>query len=305
MDSTTLRIALRQQLESLVRSGVQQGPRIDPALWQTLVDKENVVTTAVPPKSVPAAEAPRPTVRKPTDTAPAVPVSASATATSSGVATGQVQANLSALAHDSWQTSSVDRESRIRLLAEIDQEVKACEKCPILSSNRTQTVFGVGNVMPRLCFFGEGPGADEDKQGEPFVGAAGQLLNKIIQACTMQREDVYILNVVKCRPPGNRNPAPDEVSHCRPFFERQLEVLQPEFICCLGGVATSALLETKLSVGRLRGKLHDYKGAKVMVTYHPAYLLRNPSSKKYVWEDMQKLMKAMGIQLPGKDSPQS
>ncbi|MEZ6119010.1 MAG: hypothetical protein R3C28_20910 [Pirellulaceae bacterium] len=171
MDSTTLRIALRQQLESLVRSGVQQGPRINPALWQTLVESENVVTTAVssesaPSKSAPAAAAP-PAVRKSTDTAPAAPIAASATATSSGGATGQVPANLSTLTHDSWQTPSVDRESRIRLLAEIDQEVKACEKCSILSSNRTQTVFGVGNVMARLCFFGEGPGATKTNRANP------------------------------------------------------------------------------------------------------------------------------------------
>ena len=165
------------------------------------------------------------------------------------------------------------RKSRLRKMC---QTVAACELCPELVANRTQTVFGVGNPEARLCFFGEAPGPDEDKQGEPFVGRAGQLLDKIIEACTLQRDDVYILNVLKCRPPGNRNPSPSEAQNCRPFFEQQLEIIRPEFICCLGSVAATTLLETKLSIGKLRGELHEWRWAKVLATYHPAYLLRNP-----------------------------
>jgi len=169
-----------------------------------------------------------------------------------------------------------------------------------LAAKRTQTVFGVGNAEARLCFLGEAPGADEDRQGEPFVGAAGQLLNKIIEACTLKREEVYILNVLKCRPPQNRTPLPDETANCRAYFERQLEILQPEFICCLGAVAAQALLRTTQSLGRLRGRFHDYRGIRVVATYHPAYLLRYPDKKRDTWEDMKMLMREMEIPLPGR-----
>ncbi len=183
-------------------------------------------------------------------------------------------------------------------LHELAEEVRQCRLCAELVANRSQTVFGVGNPQARLCFFGEAPGADEDRLGEPFVGRAGQLLNKIIEACTLRREDVYILNVLRCRPPKNRTPTGEEAENCRPFFERQLEIIRPEYICCLGAVAASALLDAKQPLGRLRGRLHDWHWAKVLVTYHPAYLLRNPSAKRLVWEDMQLLMKEMGIEIP-------
>lgn len=176
-------------------------------------------------------------------------------------------------------------------------EVAACQRCAELCCGRTQTVFGVGNPFARLCFLGEAPGADEDKQGEPFVGRAGQLLTKIIEACTLTRQEVYILNVLKCRPPGNRNPAPDEVENCREFLDRQLALIKPEFICCLGAVAARTLLGTELPIGRLRGQFFDYHGIQVMCTYHPAYLLRNPAAKKEVWEDMKMLMRKMGVEL--------
>lgn len=180
----------------------------------------------------------------------------------------------------------------------LSRKVAECTRCRELAPTRTQTVFGVGDPQARLCFFGEGPGADEDRQGEPFVGRAGKLLNDIIAACTLERKDVYILNTVKCRPPGNRNPEPDEIANCREYFERQLEIIQPEFICCLGAVAARTLLETTESIGRLRGKFHDWRGIRVIATYHPAYLLRNPAAKKPTWEDMQMLMREMGIELP-------
>jgi uracil-DNA glycosylase len=182
-------------------------------------------------------------------------------------------------------------------LDRIRQEVAACHACQELAATRTQTVFGVGNPHARLCFLGEAPGADEDQQGEPFVGRAGQLLTKIIEACTLSRGDVYILNVLKCRPPGNRNPLPDEVSNCRGFLDRQLQLIRPEYLCCLGAVAAQTLLQTDTPIGRMRGKFFDYQGISVMCTYHPAYLLRNPAAKKDVWEDMKLLMRRMGIEL--------
>lgn len=185
-------------------------------------------------------------------------------------------------------------------LAVIQREVASCTRCSILAETRTQTVFGVGNITPRLVLMGEAPGADEDRQGIPFVGRAGQLLTKIIEACTLRREDVYILNTLKCRPPENRNPMPEEVANCRGYFERQLEILRPEFICCLGGIAAQSLLKSELTIGKLRKRFHDYHGMQVLCTYHPSYLLRNPAAKRDVWEDMQLLMQRMGIVLPGK-----
>jgi DNA polymerase len=182
-------------------------------------------------------------------------------------------------------------------LEALAQIVAGCTLCKELAGTRTQTVFGVGNPKARLCFFGEAPGADEDRQGEPFVGRAGQLLNKIIEACQMRREDVYIFNVLKCRPPKNRNPAPDECDNCRKYYQRQIELIGPEFICCLGAVAAQELLSTTLSIGKLRGKIHDYHGMKVVCTYHPAYLLRNPSAKKDTWDDMKMLMHEMGVEV--------
>jgi DNA polymerase len=152
-----------------------------------------------------------------------------------------------------------------------------------------------------LVFLGEAPGADEDRLGEPFVGRAGKLLDKIIEACTLSRQDVYILNILKCRPPGNRNPTEEESANCDEFLQSQLNIIQPEFICCLGSVAAKNLLDTQQSIGQLRGRFHDWRGIKVLATYHPAYLLRNPAAKADVWQDMQFLMKAMEIELPPKE----
>lgn len=189
----------------------------------------------------------------------------------------------------------LSQNERLDAFEKMQREVAGCLACPALVRNRSRTVFGDGTVTPRVVFFGEAPGADEDKQGIPFVGRAGQLLTKIIEACTFKREDVYIMNVVKCRPPDNRVPEPDEVSNCRHFFERQFDTLQPEYIVCVGATPAQALLETTLSIGKLRGKFHSYRGSKVVATYHPAYLLRNPDAKKFVWEDMQMMLRDMGI----------
>jgi DNA polymerase len=192
-----------------------------------------------------------------------------------------------------------DKAEALRLLA---QEVAGCTQCALLASTRTQTVFGVGDPNARLVFFGEAPGADEDRQGEPFVGRAGQQLTDIIvKGLKMRRQDVYILNTLKCRPPENRNPEPQELANCRPFWQRQLEFISPEFIVCLGRFAMQELLQTSptLSVGKMRWRVHEYAGAKVIVTYHPSYLLRNPAAKKDVWEDMKLLLCEMGMEVPG------
>lgn len=193
-----------------------------------------------------------------------------------------------------------DASGRSELLTQLNDQVKSCRRCEHLACMRTQTVFGVGNILPRVVFFGEAPGADEDRQGEPFVGRAGQLLTKIIEACGWKRSDVYIMNVLKCRPPDNRNPEPAETANCREYFERQFEILQPEYIVCVGTIPAQALLESTEAVGKLRGRFHQYRGRKVLVTYHPSYLLRNPSAKKYVWDDMQMLLAEMGLPIPGK-----
>ncbi len=194
-----------------------------------------------------------------------------------------------------YESAPLEQAERMTQLQIIQAEVAQCTRCTELVANRTQTVFGVGNVSARLCFVGEGPGADEDRLGEPFVGAAGQLLDKIITASKLNRQDVYILNTVKCRPPGNRNPNETELANCWEYAERQLEIIQPEFICCLGSVAARTLLKTTESIGRLRGQFFHYRGSRVVVTYHPAYLLRNPSAKRQVWDDMKMLLREMGI----------
>jgi DNA polymerase len=193
-------------------------------------------------------------------------------------------------------------EQRGHELAALAQRVAGCTRCAGLVVSRTQTVFGVGPLDPELCFVGEAPGADEDAQGEPFVGQAGQLLNRIIAACGMRREDVYICNILRCRPPGNRTPLPQEAANCREYLERTLELVRPKFLCALGACAAQNLLGTTLGIGKLRGRFHDYKGTPVLCTYHPAFLLpnRSPERKKDVWEDMQKLLARMGRAPPAR-----
>lgn len=193
---------------------------------------------------------------------------------------------------------SLATDQRILQLKQLEESVAACKLCPALTSCRTKTVFGEGTPIPRIAFFGEGPGEEEDATGRPFVGRAGELLTKMMQACTLERDDVYILNTVKCRPPGNRNPEGDELANCRPYYEQQFNLLRPEYVVCLGAVSAQELLGTKLSVGRLRGTLHQYFASKVLVTYHPAYLLRNPAAKKAAWADLQMLMRDAGIKPP-------
>jgi DNA polymerase len=186
-------------------------------------------------------------------------------------------------------TSPVSAAARLQQLA---ASVRDCDRCR-LHQGRTQVVFGTGNAEADLVFVGEAPGHDEDVQGEPFVGAAGQLLNRIIEAIGMRREQVYILNVVKCRPPQNRNPRPDEVAACRPILQAQLDCLRPRVICALGAFAAHTLLRTEERISRLRGRFHQLGEIKVMPTYHPAYLLRNPQDKRAVWQDMQAVRRAL------------
>lgn len=164
-----------------------------------------------------------------------------------------------------------------------------CSRCKLCGLGRRQVVFGVGNPKARLMFVGEGPGEEEDKQGEPFVGRAGQLLTKIIEAIGLTRDQVYIANVVKCRPPGNRNPEPDEVAACEPYLFRQIDIIKPRVIVPLGKFAAQSLLRTTEPITRLRGREYDYRGASLIPTFHPAFLLRNPAAKRDVWEDMKKV----------------
>ncbi|MCE9534534.1 MAG: uracil-DNA glycosylase [Planctomycetes bacterium] len=189
------------------------------------------------------------------------------------------------------------RRLELRLLAD---RVSKCSRCPELASTRTQTVFGVGPLDPELCFLGEAPGADEDRQGQPFVGAAGQLLDRIIVAMGMKREEVYICNILRCRPPANRQPKPDESKNCREYLDAQLDLVRPRFICTLGATAAQNLLGTTIGVGKLRGTFRDYRGIPVLCTYHPASLLpsRSPEKKKDVWEDMKLLLAKMGKPIP-------
>ena len=182
----------------------------------------------------------------------------------------------------------------LRLLAE---EVRGCTRCTELSSTRTQTVFGDGSPQAEICFVGEAPGADEDEQGVPFVGKAGQLLTKIIEACQLRRDEVYICNVLKCRPPGNRNPEWQEMLNCQPYLIRQLQLVRPKALVGLGKFAAAFLLQTppeKMFITKVRGIWHEYQGIPVMPTLHPAYLLRNPPAKKDGWDDMKAVMRRLG-----------
>lgn len=183
--------------------------------------------------------------------------------------------------------------SKVDALATLKSEIGPdCTRCKLHTLGRTQVVFGVGNPNAGLMFVGEAPGADEDIQGEPFVGRAGQLLTKIIEAIELTRADVYIANVIKCRPPQNRNPEFDEVASCEPFLFRQVDIIQPKVIVALGKFGAQTLLRTEEPISRLRGRIFDYRGSKLIPTFHPAYLLRNPASKREVWEDM-KLVKRL------------
>jgi len=181
----------------------------------------------------------------------------------------------------------------------LQTELGDCTRCKLCEAGRSTIVFGEGNPNARILFAGEGPGFHEDKQGRPFVGKAGELLDRMITAMGFERQDVYICNVVKCRPPDNRDPEPDEVSACRPFLQAQVRAVQPDVIVALGRFAAQALLETNTPIGRLRGQFHDYLGIPLMPTFHPAYLLRSPEKKRPAWDDLQLVMGKLGTQKAG------
>jgi DNA polymerase len=193
-------------------------------------------------------------------------------------------------------TKKTKKDDRVERLAELAKVASNCTKCR-LSQSRTRVVFGVGDPFAELMFIGEGPGYDEDQQGEPFVGKAGQLLTKIIEAMKLSRQRVYIANMVKCRPPENRTPRQDEMFVCfENYLKWQIEWIKPKIICALGNCAAQGLLQTKEGINSLRGRFHEYNGIKLLPTFHPAYLLRNPQDKPKCWQDMKKIMKELGIE---------
>lgn len=295
LNSDQLRIGLAQILQSYSRAGIKRfngeaGGRLAPEILAQLT-----ASGAGAPSADVAAPIARATSHAPAMAAAgrAAPDEAALTAASPAVVHSPVHSPSPPVGH--WQMPSLSDQLRQRQLQEIDEQVRACRKCNELVCYRRQTVFGEGNVRPRVCFYGEAPGADEDAQGRPFVGAAGKLLTDIIRAMQLTREEVYILNSLKCRPPQNRMPLPEEVENCRPFALTQLELLQPEFIILLGAVAVRSVLQSNETVGRLRGRFHHFQGARVLVTYHPAYLLRNAEAKKLVWADVQMVMRELGL----------
>jgi DNA polymerase len=195
------------------------------------------------------------------------------------------------------EAGTTDPATALRLIRE---DLGDCTRCPLHKQGRKQIVFGVGNPQAELMFIGEAPGADEDQQGEPFVGRAGQLLNNMIKAMGIRREDVYIANIIKCRPPGNRTPERDECETCSPFLMRQIAAIKPKAIVALGAVAAKTLLAINAPMSEFRGRWYDFRGTKLAVTYHPAFLLRDPRQKKETWKDLQMVMKELGLAAPAK-----
>jgi uracil-DNA glycosylase family 4 len=191
-------------------------------------------------------------------------------------------------------------EDPVKALRMIREDLGDCTRCKLHKQGRKQIVFGVGNPKAELMFIGEAPGADEDQQGEPFVGRAGQLLNNMIKAMGLRREDVYIANIIKCRPPGNRTPERDECETCSPFLMRQIAVIKPKAIVALGAIAAKTLLAINAPMSELRGHWYDFRGTRLAVTYHPAFLLRDPRQKKETWKDLQMVMKELGLAVPAK-----
>ena len=282
--SLVINRALRQELEGWQRAGLSHLPMPPRKRSVPASSQKNTGATRAPAGSNTGARAVAATPAK-----PPMPVAASVALPTLPV----VSEPLSVSPHPAG--SREDREWR---LSQWKLRVAACVRCQELASARHQTVFGVGNPEARFMFIGEAPGADEDAQGEPFVGAAGKLLDKIIGACGLKREEIYICNILRCRPPGNRKPLPVEASNCREFLDAQIGIIDPEFIVCWGATSAQNLMGTEESIGRLRGRLFEHGRAKVLCTYHPSYLLRNPAAKKDVWEDMKRFLKEAGLPVP-------
>ncbi len=308
LEISQIRQALLQSLENYQRSGLHRIPRASAETLPSEVLKAielarspSIQPTQSPVEVVAGSErqggAVAPVKRSST---PSVQVSAAAPIAAPTPVEPRSEGELDD--QRPWSLPSLSLDDRKLQLELLDNEVKGCRKCNDIVCFRQQTVFGTGPLQPTVCFMGEAPGADEDRTGEPFVGRAGQLLTKIIEAMQLKRNEVFILNALKCRPPQNRTPVPEEIEHCHPFVATQLEILQPKYIVCLGAVAVRSLLGLTLPVGSLRGRFHQYRQARVVVTYHPSYLLRNESAKKLVWQDMQMLMRELGLKPPGQNA---
>ena len=294
MDRSNVENALTQMLENFQRCGITRFG----ALTAGELPPETLAAAASPTA---AADSPEPPVASPDVALRSAVASEHAGATPETSAAAPMVTRRSAVASElaaggseftatPWGLPVLPLEQRQERFEVLGEQVRDCRLCSAIVSYRQQTVFGAGPLNPRVCFMGEAPGADEDRCGQPFVGKAGQLLTKIVNAMQLSRDEVYILNALKCRPPQNRTPLNEEIENCRHFVESQLDALRPEFIVCLGAVAVRSILRSELPIGRLRGKFYQYRGARVVVTYHPSYLLRNESAKKHVWEDMKMLM---------------
>ena len=311
MDSDQWKLASLQTLEYLQRLGVKHLPKPSAKLSEILVDWVDVSSKGSSGTSIASSrtqlQAPEP--KQPTSQVPKQPVPAPAQAQVSAPAQAPVQvAAPSAMepaarsvakpswppVESPWMTPTRSAQDRSEALGQLKLQVEACRLCKDIVCHRRQTVFGVGPVTTRFVMIGDAPGPEEDRLGEPFVGSSGELFDKILRATGIPRDQVYILNTLKCRPPNNRVPSDMELDNCRPYIEAQLEILQPEYIICWGATAVRAVLQTTESIGRLRGRFHCYKKAKVLVTYHPTYLERAPEAKKLTWQDMQMLMRELG-----------
>ncbi len=288
------------------QSGASGGPSLTAASAGVVVASGTSPANATPVSVTPSVSV--------TPKAPSVPAPSSVPVLPGGVAGRQVAPLFTRTAKTleqvqtvptAWERPKLSMVEREQAFAELSQRVEACRLCSSIVCQRQKTVFGTGPLNTRFVMVGEAPGADEDRQGVPFVGEAGKLLDKILLATQIPREQVYILNTLKCRPPSNRTPTEVEMENCRPFLEAQLEVLQPDYIVCWGVTAQRAILGTNESLGRLRGRWYRYKQAKVMVTFHPSYLLRMPEAKREAWADMQMLMRDVGIPIPGSGSRKS
>lgn len=307
MSDIDVKKALQQHLQSLQWSGVTglpSGGELEFDLASTIAAPTAETKTPSTPKATTATESSLPLSASTSPAKPSAKPSAkspvpspASPATAPAVPQQSPQDSLNASRQTTYGQPIAELGQREDALATLAAEVAGCQKCPELCRNRTNTVFGTGPADAKIVFLGEGPGTSEDAQGEPFVGAAGQLLNKILTASKLHRDQVYILNVVKCHPPADRTPTSNEVQNCGDYLQRQLDIIQPTHIVCLGSVAAKALLNTKSSLGKLRKQFHSYCGSKVIATYHPAYLLQTPDAKKFVWEDMKMLMNDLGVDL--------
>jgi DNA polymerase len=285
MDLDTLRRTLLQRLESDRRFGLTHLPQSTGAFDLSFLRDVGESIVVEPGAAINAAARSTSTIERSTSTTGMLDLPAGV------IPSGE---NITPPNTERSQVSRADRVAELKVLSE---RVSHCTRCEELAATRTQTVFGVGNPEAAIFFLGEAPGADEDRTGEPFVGRAGQLLDKIIAACRLTRDEIYIGNILKCRPPGNRNPTPIEAANCREYLTAQIATVDPDYIVCWGRVAVENLLGTKEAIGKLRKQFIPYGRAKVAVTYHPSYLLRNPAAKKDVWDDMKWLFRDMGVDL--------